>query len=83
MTEISEASDAWQPIETAPRDGTRILTNSGVGIRIVRWLDERGEWGAGWCLANGATHPVLNAIVNASTMTHWHPLPLPPQGAER
>ena len=56
----------WQPIESAPRDGTRILANDDDGCNsyIVWWCD-------GWCdddySATVRPRPVL-----------WHPLPTDP-----
>lgn len=66
----------WQPIETAPRDGTAILTFPH--YRVSHWAeaDETmsedgcfvGRWDDGfeayWCLAK---------------VTHWMPLPSPPK----
>lgn len=61
----------WQPIETAPRDGTRILgyDDSGLsdagGIAIIRWSVEGQLW---W-----------DETLDLFTPTHWQPLPTPPQ----
>lgn len=62
----------WQPIETAPRDGTRILVAADDYVGMARfesdrlpeycWVDEEGS-GAG-----------------SNSVTHWMPLPDPPQG---
>lgn len=68
----------WQPIETAPRDGTKILLITGMGIQIARWFASRGEYGPGWCVGATIVHPTRDAIVNTSTVTHWMPLPEPP-----
>ena len=65
----------WQPIETAPRDGTMIYainatTRSlfiGYGY-LARYQDGR----FGFAMKSGATMPV------DPQPTHWMPLPAPP-----
>lgn len=58
-----EAAQAWRPIETAPKDGTRILAYGGWGIAIIWW----SSW-LEWYDGEGAhLEP-----------THWQPLPSPP-----
>lgn len=62
----------WQPIESAPKDGTRILLH-------MDGTDEPspavGEWGMdfwmkkNWCMEAGDYWPGA---------THWAPLPAPP-----
>jgi len=73
---------AWRPIETAPRDGTIVLTYGslhndrapyGIGetptVKISQFSPEHGAW---CCDAWGSHEPVW-----------WKPLPLPPApGAE-
>jgi hypothetical protein len=59
----------WQPISTAPRDGTSILIfeaqvgTAGV-VRVSRWREDTIP--SGWAGAEYAP-------------SHWLPLPLPPQ----
>lgn len=69
----------WQPIETAPRDGTRVLAIWGKhGTQIIYWYswEERPEYlvkaGACWKPEN------QRCPINA-TPTHWMPLPPPPE----
>lgn len=70
-------SNEWQPIETAPKDGTWILLYkeqelSGIvqvdewcpSIQTVKWAYDR------WCECSG-----YSAF---ATPTHWMPLPKPP-----
>ena len=39
---LEQAKTEWQPIDTAPRDGTPILTVSPSGLDVAEWWD-RGE----------------------------------------
>lgn len=60
----------WQPIETAPKDGTRILMfhprdDGDVNIRMAWWVVDRFG-GHGW------------SFPSWSGPTHWMPLPEPP-----
>jgi hypothetical protein len=61
----------WQPIETAPKDGTCILISNGKdgifsGMYVGYWYQE-----GGWKFS------IKNRIPDA---THWMPLPAPPTG---
>ena len=66
----------WQPIETAPKDGTDILLANDKAVSPAGWVSdvEHGaEWEgqigmAGWWTLNGDARPP----------THWMPLPPPP-----
>ena len=66
----------WQPIETAPKDGTRIL---GAWPQLRKWWTIQpvffhcGDWIHGWDEDEDlALYP-----------THWMPLPTPPQPTAR
>lgn len=56
--------DRWQPIESAPKDGTRVLV----------WDGE--EWLARWQAYNGGYWDADEYI--SENPTHWMPLPAPP-----
>ena len=68
----------WQPIETAPRDGSRFdawLPSRGGGrVTNVYWSDIQ-EW---WCVdgAYGPEEPTPLPIV--PVISHWMPVPEPP-----
>ena len=60
----------WNPIETAPKDGTWLLIYESIGVNtkwsacdIAHWSDD--QW------ANGGDYPVRP--------THWMPLPESPK----
>jgi len=75
----------WQPIETAPRDGTEILgfwqyvyhgdNARTCGQRVIAW-DK--QWN-GWLDDEGETH-TYGAVENKGGLfTNWMPLPEPPE----
>jgi hypothetical protein len=78
--DISEAGSIemteWQPIETAPKDGTAILiwpaqssfTGDDTISYVVRWHD----WKEAWIEASGEEYDTFYP-------THWMPLPPPPK----
>lgn len=62
-------SNGWQPIETAPKDGTEILVycismDGTCGCEVARFCDERNGWFIGVCRLSP---------------THWMPLPAAPK----
>lgn len=72
----------WQPIETAPKDGTIVLTahKTKDGIRVVpaQWRASRLHASLtlfGWHLCQWSD---LN-IEHSLSPTHWMPLPAPPR----
>ena len=69
----------WQPIETAPKDGTRILAywpdtyGNNSAVQVETWWGPWGKastWQSAFEWADGACVP-----------THWMPLPPPPSEA--
>jgi hypothetical protein len=67
----ASAVGKWQPIETAPRDGTRIIIGwPGGGIRYAYWLNNSPTW-SGWKV------PSLELPLPSAPPTHWQPLPEP------
>ena len=70
-TEAVRMSEAWQPIETAPKDGTAVLVSEGRFIHCVEWNDEY-EW---WAVDDNKLGPFR---LRGTAPTHWQPLPPPP-----
>lgn len=80
----------WQPIETAPKDGTRILI-CRVADDVIDEIDEIEI--AEWCvlehshfeeIGNGLFQKVMDKPCefwngNGHRATHWMPLPAPPE----
>lgn len=71
-----DGADPWQPMETAPKDGTTINMTDGQSVDVGGWVsaaDQGAEPGeehliaAGWWFLNKDMQP-----------THWTPLPAPP-----
>lgn len=59
----------WQPIDTAPKDGTEILTcnmNQGGIMRLIYWYRTTGQW------------RTKGAVIVCLQDTHWMPLPQKP-----
>lgn len=64
----------WQPIDTAPKDGTRVILSWGGKSISGYFLDNSRTatpW-AGWSVASMVVRP-------AGQPTHWQPFP-PPHG---
>jgi hypothetical protein len=56
----------WQPIETAPKDGSDILAWWN-GHAVISWNARQQSWESDDGMVAAKTHP-----------THWMPLPEPP-----
>jgi hypothetical protein len=62
----------WQPIETAPKDGTPVLAfiGDGDGAAVLGWSAGCREW------------QDYNGSSPRYDPTHWMPLPPPPPAGE-
>ena len=72
-----QALTKWQPIETAPKDGTEILAYNRYGRMIVAW-DDHDKW---WVVrAEGEDVYGVDGwlIINVERIDGWKPLPEPP-----
>ena len=68
--------DAWQPIETAPRDGTRVLVFDPMhGQRVAQLMASLEDRDEQWIYARTTGR---EAIAFLCRPTHWRPLPPPP-----
>lgn len=72
---------SWQPIDTAPRDGTRILLYApGIGVVIARWAwvtaGEQNYEGDGWLIFECEDY-WYTAFWRPSLPTLWMPVPTP------
>lgn len=70
----------WQPIETAPKDGTRILVSDSQLVSVCRWVPEVSrvhyeEAGPGWFCD---TLQRIRAPAKWQQSLRWRPLPAPP-----
>jgi hypothetical protein len=73
----------WQPIETAPRDGTVIdgwlqFYRDGVPSSGSRVADMAHEV-AGWVDGDGDEIEWQDTFGKETRLTHWMPLPAPPE----
>lgn len=72
--------EGWQPIETAPKDGTRFLaTGGGLAneIEVASWNDRVGAWNT----ESYTLEDWDNQTEGYSRPAHWMPLPKPPVAA--
>jgi hypothetical protein len=72
MTTPSTRSHQWEPIDTAPHDGTHIVLSDGEVVTVGRYL-ENGRW-------FGANADPTDYWDGELYPTHWMPLPTPPEG---
>lgn len=79
--------EGWRPIETAPKDGTRILGSNVKGVSIMQWVDadpptpDNPGLDAGWLsIDDGGAIPACPGFGTPEEMqpAHWMPIPTPP-----
>lgn len=72
----------WQPIETAPKNGTTILVwFRQHGAMTVRWTDSEDDYTseyAHWHVDDHKHGPFPVRGYEERDATHWMPLPEPP-----
>ena len=79
----------WQPIETAPKDGTWMLVacgwhreaedeDMGDWCRIVRWAGEERYKGYPWATMDPEGIKI-GGTIRENIPTHWQPRPPPPE----
>lgn len=60
----------WQPIETAPKDGTSFLACVGIWQTVCHW-HPHGHW--------SSVGAVYSPYPSDEQPIHWMPLPEPPK----
>lgn len=70
-----EAMNEWQPIETAPKDGSDLL----LFVRTRHGRRETAVLPGFWMGPFWVTFNHDGAISNSADPTHWMPLPEPPK----
>ena len=77
----SQALTDWQPIETAPKDGTEVLLWTDEYPRVVSAsYREFGEW-EGWTFTDEALADIQPE--GPREPSHWMPLPPPPSEVKK
>ena len=74
---LSAGDAGWQPIETAPKDGTQILAYIHIDdgdIGVMKWMD----FGQGLALWVWSDELMGEVDPDPYQPTHWMPLPPPP-----
>jgi len=68
----------WQPIETAPKDGTMVLLCTPDWISMA-WMLEREDGSRVWAIADSVDgEGVRHLVLLGGVATHWMALPSPP-----
>ena len=76
VARLMPAGDGWMPIETAPKDGTRVL----LMLRGPKPPEMIARWTQAWTSEDDDLLEWINDEEDTiyGTPTHWHPLPAPP-----
>jgi Protein of unknown function (DUF551) len=61
------SGNEWRPIESAPKDGTRVMLADMRSVVTGLWNPQVPGWECDWRVGNYGDRP-----------THWMPLPDPP-----
>ena len=69
----------WLPIESAPKDGTRILLALTGGKQCVARTEHNPFQGAQWVIYGELGHVGCWVLADDCDPTHWQPLPKPPE----
>jgi len=72
--------EGWQPIETAPKDGSEILIYCGAPWAKIEKAKWYAPW-ANWLTGNFPVDPARESGtygIGSFVPTHWMPLPTPP-----
>ena len=67
----------WQPIETAPKDGTVVLLAGCRKPVAAAWLEDEIDY---WHVDDNKRGPFA---LRGPGPTHWMPFPAPPEIAQR
>lgn len=86
---MTDTTDKWQPIETAPKDGTMFLcwvlavryreTDDGQQYQQDASQVDFCMWRIHEDLNDGWFDPFCGQIGDSQDVTHWMPLPAPPK----
>lgn len=63
----------WQPIETAPKDGSYFIASDGYKVCVAQVFNKEVCWIGDYCICQGWPTPPFTKI------THWMPLPNKPK----
>jgi len=72
----------WRTMDSAPKDGTRILVTGGENEMAVAWICELTDGSRRWCVGEIAkADGTITLVEREDVLTHWMPPPAPPEEA--